>query len=154
MLPRLRLVNQVPTTDNQISQHPFPGGHGLGFSWNDHTGRMVIELAKLKDEKAKISDHVKIINSGVKWMDSLFVFAILQHFTTVPSLMPTALMQQGHRIVYTFKLDDSLVWYFHLKVLAMQQGTNKDMNNKVELIFQANHHSVELNSSMWFAEGK
>ena len=66
--------NEAPAKYNEISQHPLLGGKALGFYWDDHIGRIVMELVKLTDNIAKIHNDVKIINPGIKWRESLFVF--------------------------------------------------------------------------------
>ena len=46
--------NAAPARDNEISQHPLPGGQALRFCWDDHTGRIVMEMKKSTD---KIQNH-------------------------------------------------------------------------------------------------
>ena len=90
--------NDDPATDSEISQHPLLEGQAQRFCWDDHTGQIVMELAKLTDKMHKIYNLVKIINPTIKWRESLLVFAVLlRHFTPGPSLMmPVAWVQQGH----------------------------------------------------------
>ena len=65
--------NGPPAKDNEISQHPLLGGQAQGFCWEDQTGSIVMELAKLTVKMDKIHNHVKIFNPGIKWKESLFV---------------------------------------------------------------------------------
>ena len=77
--------NEAPAKDNEISQHPLLGAQDLRLCWNDHTGRIVMKLAKLTQKVDKIHDHVKIINPEIKWRESLFVFVrtfIAFHFSS------------------------------------------------------------------------
>ena len=66
---------EAAAKDNAISQHPSLVGQALRFHRDDHTGRTVIELAKLTDQLDKTHNNVKIIKSGIKWRGSLFVYA-------------------------------------------------------------------------------
>ena len=49
---------------NQISQHPL---HALTFSWDDHTGRYVVEMVKITAETDTNHIICKSMNPGVKW---------------------------------------------------------------------------------------
>ena len=65
--------NEAPTRDNEISQHPLLGGQALGLYWDDHTGRILMELEKLTDKIDKVHNYVNIINSQVQWKECLFI---------------------------------------------------------------------------------
>ena len=62
-----------PARDNEIPKHPLLGGPALRLCWDDHTERIVMEMAKLTDKINKIHSRVKIINPGIKWKEPLFV---------------------------------------------------------------------------------
>ena len=76
--------NEAPAKDNQISQHFLLGGHELSFSWDDHTRRIVMEPATLRDKMDTFHSYVEIFNPGVNWIESLFVsmsiFTAFHHF--------------------------------------------------------------------------
>ena len=44
--------NEAPAEDNEISHHPLLGGQALRFCWDNHTGIIVMELAKSTDKIA------------------------------------------------------------------------------------------------------
>ena len=51
--------NYAPAKDNETSRQPLLGGQALTFCWGDHTGRIVLELAKVTDKMDKIHNHVE-----------------------------------------------------------------------------------------------
>ena len=88
--------NEAPAKGNQISQHLLLRCHELRLSWDDHTGRMVMQLAKLRDKICKIHTISRLsMQESSEWSLFLYLWVLLLHFTTAHSMVSAA-RGQGH----------------------------------------------------------
>ena len=103
---------------------PFPGRSWTEAQLAWSHWKIFIILEKPRDKIDNVDNHFELINQESSELGSLLYPRIpLIYFATVPSLMPAALVHQGHRrMFWCLQLSQISEMVFYSKVFALQKG--------------------------------